>query len=168
MWALRWQKSIQKHLPSSFFQTNTTALQHTLWLGQIAPESNISHRCLQTSTINGSGICLKHSLNGVSSVILITCSVEWVQPSLLGSKEKTLLYSAKSDWVESASSGGQDSNPLRSSSSNNFSYLCFMVNLGVWRSWASVKTSIPPVCTGSSGTHVTMTALATGVFFLKV
>ena len=99
MWVLRQQKSIQKCRPPSFFQTNTIALHHALWLGQITPESNISCRCILTSSTNDGGICLKCSLNGVSSVTLITCSVEWIQP------------------------GGQASNPLRSNSSNNFS--CF-------------------------------------------
>ena len=132
------------------------------------PESNISHRCIKTSSAKGSGIHIKHSLNGVSSVTLITCLVEWVQPSLLGSGEKTLWYLAKRDPVEAASSGGQDSNPLRSNSSNTFSCLCFTVSLGAWRLWASSDASIKLVWTGSSGTHVTVTALTTGVFFLRV
>ena len=168
MWTLRWWKSIQKHRPPSFFWTNTTALHHTLWLGQIMPESNISHRCAQTSSTNGGGICLKSSLNGVSLVTLITCSVEWVQPSLLGFREETLWYSAKRDWVEATSWVGQDSNPLRSNSSNNFSCLCFMVCFGAYRPWASSGASVQSVCTGNPSTHVTMTVLATGVFFLRV
>ena len=57
------------------FQTNTTALHHALWLGPIAPESNISHRYAQTSSTNDGGICLNHSLNGASSVTLITCQL---------------------------------------------------------------------------------------------
>ena len=165
---LRWQKSIQKCRSLSFFGTNTTALHHALWLGQTMPESNISDRCIWTSSTNGSGIHLKCSLNGVSLVHLTTCLVEWVQPSLLGSREKTLWYSAKRDWAESASLCGQDSNPLRSNSSNNFSCLCFMVNLGRWRPQAPVNASISPVCTGSCSTHVTAIALATGVFYLRV
>ena len=130
MWALRHQKSIQKCRPPFFFLTNTTALHHTLWLGQIAPESNISHKCIQTSSTNGRGICLNHSLNGVSLVNLITCLVEWVQPRSLGFNEKTLWYSAKTGWTEAASLGGQDAKPFRSNSSNNFSCLCFTVSLG--------------------------------------
>ena len=128
MWALRWQKSMQKHRPLSFFQTNTTALHHTLWLGQIMPESNISHKCAQTSSTNGSGICLKHSLYSVSLI----CLVEWIQPTSLGSREKTSWYSAKRDWVEAASLGGQDSNPLRSNYSKNFSCLCLTISSGAW------------------------------------
>ena len=79
-------------------------------------------------------ICLNHSLKGVSSVTFIVCSVEWVQPNSLGSNENMLWYSAKSQWVVSASSGGQESNPLKSSSSNNFPCYCLTVNLGVWGS----------------------------------
>ena len=73
---LRWQKSMQKCRLPSFFQTSTTALHHTLWLGQIVPESNISCRCTWTSSTNGRGICLNHSLNGASLVTLIISSVE--------------------------------------------------------------------------------------------
>ena len=159
---------MQKCRPLSFFQTNTTALHHALCLGQIAPESNISHKCLWTSSTNGGGICLNHSLKGISLVTLITCSVEWAQPSLLGSNEKMSWYLAKRDQVEAASSGGQDSNLLRSNSSNNFSCLCFTVSLSIWWLWTPSDASVKPVCTGGSGTCVTVTALATGVFFLRV
>ena len=44
MWALRWQKSIQKHRPLSFFQTNTTALHHALCLGKL---------CLNPTSLTG-------------------------------------------------------------------------------------------------------------------
>ena len=123
----------------SFFLTNTTVLHHTLWLGQIAPESNISHKCLWTSSMRSGGIHQNHSLNGVSPVTLMTCFAEWVQLSFLGSNEKTSWYSAKRDWVEATSSGGHDSNPFRSNSSNNFSCLSFMVNLGI--GWLLSSTS---------------------------
>ena len=131
MHVLRWQKLMQKHRLPSFFLTNTTALHHAVWLGLIAPDSSISCRWLQTSSTNGGGICLKCSLKGVSSVTFIMCSVEWVQPNSAGSNENTSWYSAKSWWVASASSRGQESNLLKSSSSNNFPCLCLTVNLGV-------------------------------------
>ena len=104
----------------------------------------------------------------VSLVTLITCSVEWVQLSSLASNEKTSWYSAKGHWVESTRSGGHDSNPLRSNSWNNFSCLCFMVSLGIGRPCASSNASITLVCMGGSGTHVTVTALVTRVFFVGV
>ena len=107
----RWQKSIQKCKPPSF-QTNTTALHHTLWLGWIGPESNISHRCIWTFSTNGGGFHLNCSLNGMLLVTWITCSIEWVQLSLLGSKEKTSWYSAKRDWAESTSLGGFQSTQI--------------------------------------------------------
>ena len=110
------------------------------------------------------GIHLNCSLNGVLLVTLITCSVEWVQPSSLGSNEKILWYLAKRDGAEATSSGDQDSNLLRSNSSNNFSCLCFTVSSGIWCLWTPSDTSVKQVCTGGSGTHVTVTALATGVF----
>ena len=159
---------IQKCKPLSFFLTNTTMLHHTLWLGHMAPDSNISSRWLWTSSTKGEGIHLNHSLKGVSSVNLIICSVDWVQPNLAGSNEKILWYSAKSCWAESASSGGPNSNPLRSSSSNSFPCLCLMVNLGVWGLWGLFSPSGNLVSTSSSGTTVTSTVLATRVFFLKV
>ena len=130
IWALRWQKSIQKHRPPSFFLTSTTMLHHTLWLGHMVPKSSISCRWLQTSSTKG-GICQNCSLKGISLVILIMCSVEWVQPSSLGSKEKTSWYLTRSDWAEPTSPRGHDSKPLRPSSSNNLSCLCFTVNLDV-------------------------------------
>ena len=80
----------------------------------------------------GGGICLNHSLKGVSSVTLIMCLVEWEQPNLPGSNEKTLWYLAKSHWTESVNSRGHDSNPLRSSSSNSLPCLSLTVNFGVW------------------------------------
>ena len=165
MWVFRWWKFIQKHRLQSFFQTKTTMLHHTLWLGQIMPEFNISCKCVWTSSTNGGGICLNHSLSGASSVTLITCFVEWVQPSSLGSKEKMFWYSAKRDWVESNSLGGQDSNLPKSNFSNSFSCLCFMVNLGVWMLWASLNAFIILSCICGSGTCVAATALATWDLF---
>ena len=47
----------------------------------MAPDSSISFRWLLTSSTISGGICLKRSLNGVSSVTLMVCSVEWVHPS---------------------------------------------------------------------------------------
>ena len=149
----------------SFFLTNTTALHQTLWLGQRAPNSSISCRWFQTSSTSSRGIHLNHSLKGVSSVTFIVCSVEWVQPN---SDWNTMLwYLARSWWVASASSGGQESNPLKSSSSNSFPCLCLTVNLGVWGPWS---LPLPHYWTsmGSLGTRSAPTALATGVFFQRV
>ena len=61
---------MQKCKPPSFFLTSTTVLHQVLWLGLMAPDSNISLRWFLTSSTIGGGICLNHSLNGVSSVIL--------------------------------------------------------------------------------------------------
>ena len=46
-------------------------------------------------------------------------------------------YSARRDWVESTSSGGQDPNPLNSNFSNSFSCLCFKVSFSIWMPWTS-------------------------------
>ena len=68
----------------------------------------------------GRGICLNHSLKGVSSVTLIVCSVEWVQTDYVGSNKNTLWYSTNRQQVVTTSSGGQKSNPLKSSSQITF------------------------------------------------
>ena len=131
----RQQKLIQNCRPPSFFLTNTMALHQVLWLGQMAPDSNISLRWLQTSYTKGRGIHLNCSLKGVSSVTLIVHSVEWVQPNSAGSNEKTSWYLAKILWAASVSSGGHEFNPLRSNSSNSFPCFCLVVKLGGWKSW---------------------------------
>ena len=135
---------MQNHRPPSFFLTNTTALHQALWLGQIAPDSSISHRWFQTSSTNGGGIHLNHSLKGVSSITFIMCSIEWVQPNSAGSNENTSWYLARSQWAASASLGAKSpthSNPIHS---NSLPCLCLTVNLGVWGPWGSS----PPPATG--------------------
>ena len=74
-----------------FFITNTMALHQALWLGWMAPDSSISQRRFHTSSTKGRGICLIHSLKGVSSVTLDKCLVEWVQPNSAGSNEKHIV-----------------------------------------------------------------------------
>ena len=81
LYVFRCQKSMQKCKPPSFFLTSTTALHQALWLGLMAPDSSISFRWFLTSSTIGGGIHLKCSLNGVSSVTFMVCSVEWVHPS---------------------------------------------------------------------------------------
>ena len=159
---------MQKHRLPSFFQTSTAALHHTLWMGWIIPESDISHRWAQISSTNSRGICLNHSLNRASSVTLVTCSVKWVQLSSQGSTEKMSWYSARNDWVESASSGGQDPKPLKSNFSNSFSCLWSAVSFSVWMPWASSNMSIIPGHIYGSGTQLAATTLATRIFFLRV
>ena len=124
----------------SFFLTNTTTLHQALWLGQKVPDSSISCRWFQTSPTNGGGICLNCSLKGVSSLTFIMCSVEWVQPNSVESNENTSWYSAKSQQAASTSPGGQESNPLRSSSLNNFPCLYLTVNLGAGDPWGSAPS----------------------------
>ena len=105
MQVFRQQKSMQNCRPPYFCLTNTTALHQTLWLGWIAPDSNISHRWLQTSSTNDGGIHLNHSLKGVSSITFIMCSMEGVQPNSTGSNEIMLWYLARSWQAASASLG---------------------------------------------------------------
>ena len=151
-----------------FFQTNTMALHHVLWLGQIVPESNISCRCVQTSSTNGVGNHLNHSLNGVSSVTLITCSVEWVQSSSRDSKEKMSWYSTRREWAGSASSGSQDPRPLKSNFLNTFYCLCSMVIFGAWMPWTSSNASTMTGHISTSGMLLAAITLAMEIFFFRV
>ena len=137
----RWQKSIQNHRPPSFFCTKTTAVHQALWLGLIAPDYNISCRWFQTSSTIGREICLNHSLKGVSSTTFIMCSREWIQPNSTGSNENMLGCLARSWQLASASSGAQDSKPLKSNSLNNLPCLCLTVS---WGYWSSVAHQPPP------------------------
>ena len=93
--------------------------------------------CPILASPKGGGLHLNDSLKGVMSATLIICLVEWVQPNSAGSNEKTLWYSVKRHWADSANSRGHNSNPLRTSSSNILSCLCLMVNLGTWGLWGS-------------------------------
>ena len=69
-----------------------------------------------------------------------------------GLQWEDVMYLPKRDLVEATRLGDQDSNPLRSNSSNNFSCLCFTVSLGDWWLWTPSDTSVKPVCIGCSGT----------------
>ena len=115
---------MQNHRPPSFFLTSATTLHHALCLGLIVPDSRISCRWFQTSSISSGEIHLKRYLKGVSSATLIMCSVEWVQPNSVGSNENTSWYLARSQWVASMSPRCQESNPYKSSSLNSFPCLC--------------------------------------------
>ena len=164
----RQQKSIQNCKLPSFFCTNTTALHQALWLGLMAPDSNISCRWLLISSTNRGGILLNCSLKGVSSVTFMVCSMEWVQPNSAGSNGNTSWYLTRSQHAVSASSGLQESRPLKSNSSNNLPCLCLTVSLVVWESWDSSAPSSNYSPSGGSGTGNAATALATGVFFQRV
>ena len=79
------QKLIQNCKLPSFFCTNTTVLHQALCLGLMATDSNISCKRFLTSSTNGRGIHLNHSLKRVSSMTFIIFSMEWVQPNQLDS-----------------------------------------------------------------------------------
>ena len=131
MQELRQWKLMQNCRRPFFFLTNTTTSHQALWWGLIVPDSSISCRWFQTSSTSSGGICLNCSLKGVSSVTLIVCLVEWVQPNSTGSNENMLWYWARSWWAASANPRGQEFNPLKSSLSNSFPCICLMVNLEV-------------------------------------
>ena len=124
---------MQKCRLPSFFHTSNMALHQTLWLGLMAPHSNISFKWFLTSSTSGGGIHLNHSLKGGSSVTFITCSVEWVQPNSAGSNENMSWYLARSQQAASANSRVQESRLLKFNSLNNLQSLCLTVSLGVWK-----------------------------------
>ena len=151
MQAFRQQKSIQKHRPPSSFCTSTMALHQALWLGLMAPDSNISFKWFLTSSTSGGGIHLNCSLKGVSSVTFMICSVEWVQPNSTGSNENTTWYLGRSQQAASTNSRVQESRLLKSNSSNNLPCLCLNVSLGVWKLEDSLVLSYHPLDLGGFG-----------------
>ena len=154
---------MQNCRPPFSFLTNTTMLHHALWLGLIVPDSSISCRWIWTSSTRGRGICLNHSLKGLSSVTFIMCSVEWVQPNSMGSNKNTLWYLAKRWWVASTSSRGH-SNPVYWIVFHAFAWL------SIWG--YEDPGAHPPSCNwasmGGLSTGIATTVLATGVFFWRV
>ena len=159
---------MQKHKPPSFFLTSTTSLHQALWLGLMAPDSNISLRWFLTSSTISGGIHLNCSLKGVSSVTFMVCSVEWVQPSSTRSNENTSWYSARSRQASSANSWAHESKPLRSNSSNSLPHLCLIINFGEGRLEHVSSSTCKFSGLGGLGTGSTDIALATGVFFWRV
>ena len=159
---------MQKHRLPSFFLTSTMAFHQALWLGLMAPDSNISLRWFLTSSTIGSGIHLNHSLKGVLSVTFIVCSVEWVQPSSARSNENMSWYLARSQWAASANSGAHESRPLKSSSLNSLPCLCLTIHFGIWRLGCVSSLTYILSDSGGSGTSNADTALAMGVFFQRV
>ena len=159
---------MQKCKPPSFFLTSTTVLHQALWLGLMALDSSISFRWFLTSSTIGGVIHLKWSLNGVSSVTFMVCSVEWVHPSSTGSNENMSWYLARSWQALSANLGAHESKPLKSNSSNSLPCLCLNVNFGVWGSGltSSGTGRLPDL--GVLGSNCMGIALATGVFYWRV
>ena len=168
MRAFRHRKSMQKCKLPSFFRTSMMALHQALWLGLMAPDSNISLKWSLTSSTIGSGIHLNCSLNGVSSVTFMVCSVKWVHPTSTGSKENMWWYLARSQWALSANSGAHKSKLLKSNSSNSLPGLCLIVNFGVWGSGHTSSWTCRLPGSGVLGTSCMAIALATGVFFQRV
>ena len=113
---------MQKCSPPSFLHTNTTALHHELWLGQVAPTSSISFMCKQTSSTIG-GILQNLSLKGLSSATLISCFTKSVHLSSPSSWEKMSWYSANRAWAAAWFSSDHPSKPDTSSYLKRVSFL---------------------------------------------
>ena len=76
----------------SFFLTTTTFEENRLWLCLIASAANISFRCSLTSWNKAGGILLCGSLNGVSSLKLISCLTRSQFPKSVTPVEKTFFH----------------------------------------------------------------------------
>ena len=149
MQAFRWQKLIQNHKLPSFFCTNTTVLHQALWLGLMTPDSNIFPQVVPNLLNQWWGNLSKLMLRGsvICDFYCMFCGMGTAQ--LAGSIENMSWYLVRSWWAASASSGAQESRPLKSSSSNNLPCLCLTLSLGVWGSWDSSAPSSN--CSSSGG-----------------
>ena len=123
---------MQKCRPPSFLHTNTTVLHHGLWLGWIAPTSNISFTCAWTLSTIGGGILWNLSLKILSLITLISCFAKSVQPNSLGSREKILWYSTNRAWAAAWFPSDHSSRPDKSSCWKNTSLLCSTEILVHW------------------------------------
>ena len=146
----KWWKLMLNHRPPSFFLTNTTALNHALWLGQDSTRlQHLSRDGFGPPLPKAEGICLNCLLKGgvIHYLYHMLCGVSTAQ--LCGVQWKHIMVSmAKSQQAPSASSRVQDSNPLKSSSSNSFPCHCLTVNFGAQGSWGSFPHSCNWASTG--------------------
>ena len=154
---------LQFYLPEPRFKVQAGKMSSTY---QIAPDSSISHRWFQTSSTRGRGICLNHSLNGVSSVTFITCLVEWVQPNSGGPTKTchgTQPRAGKQHLPAPEAKSLTHSNPVHQ----------IVFHAFAWQSnWGYEDPGVcPPSCNwasmGGLGSRITATALATEVFFQR-
>ena len=111
---------------SSFLHTKTTALHHGLWLGQIAPASNISFIYTQASSSIRGGILWNLSLKGSSSTTLISCFAKSVKPNSPGSMEKMSWYSVNRAWAATQFLFDHLSRPYKSSCWKSNFFLCWI------------------------------------------
>ena len=149
-WFWHWvlQKSVQKHRPPSFLCTSTTTLHHGIWLGQIAPTSNISFTCTWTSSTKREGILWNLSLKGSSSTTLISHFDKSVQPSSPGSRKKMSWYSANRAWAAAWFLSDHLSRPDKTSLWKSSFFLCSTIILVHW---------IPCISSNFSSVRVTST-----------
>ena len=156
---------MQNHRPPSFFLTNTIPLAPcTLaWTDsarlQHLPQMIVNLLVqrwgnLSKSFFKGSIICHFYHVFGRVGTAQF-CRVQWKHVMILSQEPAGSICQL---W-------GQESNPLKSISSNSFPYLCLTVNLGVWGSWGSSAPSCNWASIGGSGTRSTATALATRFSF---
>ena len=92
--SLNFCRSMQNHNLPSFFLTSTTTLAQGLANFLIAPISNISLRCLFTSSYCRGGILLYLSLKGSGLVSIILCLTTGVFPKSVSSRASIHLNSS--------------------------------------------------------------------------
>ena len=155
------QMSMQNHRPLSFLCTSTMALPHRLWLGWIAPTSNISFMCAWTSSTIGGWILQNVSLKGSSSMTLISCFARSVQPNSPGSKEKMSWYSARRTLEATWFLTDHPSMPDNFSCWKSISLLYSTDILVCWIPWISSSFFNVPSATFTWSTAFTATTWAT-------
>ena len=131
---------MQKCRPPSFLHTNTTVLHHGLCLGWIAPASNISFMCVQTSSTMGGGILWNCSLKDLLSTTLISCFAKSGQHSSLGSNKKMSWYSANKFWRVTWLTSYHPSRPDKSSCWKSTS---FLHSINILVHWMPCTSSMP-------------------------
>ena len=166
-------KSLYKSVDMPYsFLTNTTALHHALWLGQIMyPNPTFLHKCLWTSSMRGRGIHLNCSLNGVS-LSNFNDMFGWMGAAKFAGLqwEDDCGTQPIETWCRSHHLRCPMI-PIHSDPIPQTTSLSFVSQL----TWAFDGCYPPPppiapndpIGTRGSGTQVTSTALTTGVFFLR-
>ena len=147
--------------PPFFLCTNTTALHHRLWHGQIAPAIYISFMCAWTSPTICGEILQNLSLKGSSSTTLILCFARSLQPNSPSSKEKMSWHSASRTWAVVWFLSDYLSWPDNSSCWKSISFLHSTDILDCWIPWISSSFSNVPSATSTWSTAFVATTWAT-------
>ena len=151
---------MQNHRPQDFLCISTTALHHCLWLGWIAPPSNISS-CVHRPHPPQVGEFPRISLKGSSSRTQMSCFARSVQPNSPGSKEKMSWYLASRTLAAAWFLSDHPSRPDNSSCWKSISLLHSTDILVCWIPWISSSFSSVPSATSTWATAFMATTWVT-------